>query len=1430
MPSVLAPQNDGEIVMGLGSAYPPPLAPYQFPEQGICHATKDYMTGGEGYRIYVGLISFDTTVVPDGVIPTGISLVLDDSYALGGGDEANERSVLAEYFDWTGVPANDYTFILPTEPIFSKLVSEFNLGPLSIPLDDISGINNRGNTKMRFHISGDAPETLVGGGAGVKIASLWAGPAYLLINYRPPVHFSIRRPSLPPGSTGWYAYAQKQDEEGNEDITGRLFWRKSGGGHSALEGRDFPISPLTSEIEWTGDTVEARDPYGVELSPHQLPDENTTGIDPPDSAPDPPTTFGASRPGPGLKYVRVVDLVGNRRGFASAVRTIDIAFDEILRIIHRDHTNLLANGDNIELDTNGLPLDHTVVTTGGTARVEGRELVLETLSAQSGTTPSDALDPVEVDRTVEHAAWGWLKVREPRSGTRAGSVDIVLRELNGAGTVTDTVLFTYTEPGDYEYHRTLSPAGTTGSGVLAWQAGTVNAGLVIRFAGASKNLHARSSRVILKDHKHKFRWEGEPPDTEEHRPPGSQQQISNSPTVAPPPLTYPFPAPDRPKLVGTLRESVDFEAGMPVGWTQTTTGGGQVARVAGAALVGSFGLKLSDASTSSPNSRASFTKVFDSGGSHAAGLHRKIRPALLPNGKLTLGGIARPDGTLFIWPETGSVSEVTTLTIDGSPTDPGNFTVAPDGATGSVAVVATKQVETLSVSQAPSAAGTIALNVGGMRYNITTVGGAKEISQLALQAPRANGYLTVNLGGISHNILVNVTDTAAEAAERVAKTTFPGFSAEWKPPGQGYAGNVVTFTATEAGPQPDATYARGTSGTPGTITTLQQGVAETAAELADRIAALNFRPLWSVSHTPSSTTITLTAVQAGALAAPSVNWGTTGANGTISTTTPGAVDTPAALATRIRALTLSGWTISGSGAQVILTSNTAGWKRDLRINPASTGVLYHIDTQQGKNADLTGHYKDDSGTVYSRLLMSGLSTSTTYNVEATVEGAGTEDATIHFWGSIGSAVKDLLWRIENVSLVNYPAGMVDAGVSAEAAASETWEIHVDNIKVTDKGEAYFEEYNDAGETVGQFHHYGIPTQPVRDDIGIQEWREACVPGLQYAIAAKVRTDNVPASSPAKPVFITAHFDDGSIRNIGDVTGNAGISGTHDWYEPTPRLVIPAPGCYELGFQSRNLSSGEIVVQRVVMSEGSVPKRTRLYATSGEYIATLPVGSPYKARNIQWGYKRRLLGMVSAVPEGGALSALYRSAKTVELLSAETYQASEALVPDRAVIQAKIGFESEGTPETIPVLRAGSPFATYDLFLSGLPIATLLRSNGTEFDGGAVFAETLQWTASPEVAMDVAPGLHLRPQILSEDATSLPASPLYVFTQDAFREIVKEWYKPRVVETDGERITAVLSAEPAWERIAPLYEENGKKYSVWRMSLAWQEVLDRQPLI
>lgn len=1248
-------------------------------------------------------------------------------------------------------------------------------------------------------------------------------------------HFVIHRPLIPAGATGWYAHAQKKDEAGDSsssnDVTGRLFFRSSG------EGRDFAISPSRAKIDWSGDLVEAQDPYGVVLSPHQLPTENTTGVEPPDSEPEIPIAFGAARPGPGLKHVRVVDRVGNRRSKASEPASQDIASDEILRIIHRDHTNLLANGDNIELDANGLPLDHSIQLVGGAVRVEGRELILETFSAQTGATPLDSLDPVPIDITKAHAAWGYLKLREPRSGVLTGTAEVVLRELSATNQITATVLYAYTQVGDYEYHKTISPVGSTGSGVVAWRSDTVSAGLMIRMTGASMNMHIRSSRVVLKDHVHKFRWEEEPPDTELHRPPGSQQQLGFPPSVAPPPKTLPYPDTDRPKLAGAVRESADFEAGMPSGWTQTTAGGGTIARSASAALVGSFGLKLSDASTASPNSRASFTKVFDSAGSREMGLSRKIRPALLPNGKLTLGGIARPsDGQLFVWPETGSLNEIQTLTIDGSPTAPGNFTLIPDGASAAVAVVATRQVERITVTQAPNANGVVSTVLNGKRFNAATRGGSREYFQLTLQSPRQYGWIGLYIGGINYYIWVDETDGPVGAAKKVANTSFPGWDVGYK---ESFSGsNIVSFRSKTAGSVPDAQYSRGTSDTPGTITILEQGDVDTAVELADRIAIVltAYAREWTIAHTPGSTIITATAVQAGAKSAPSIDWGASGANGSITTLTPGDADTPSELAARIRGTAFSGWTLSGSGAQVILTANAVGWKRDLRIDPGQTGVRYHIvATQQGKNADITAHYKDDSGAVYSQPIMEGLFTTTTYNVDVDVQGAGTKNGTITFWGSIGSAVKEELWRVDNVSLVNYPAGMVDAGVSAEAAASETWEVHVDNIKVTDKGEAYYEEFNELAERVGQFHHYGLPTQPKRSDIGIQEWREPCMPGVQYAISTKIRTDNVPVSIPAKPVFVTAHFEDGSTKDIRDLTGPSGISGTHDWYETTPLLVTPEEGCYELGFQSRDLSSGEIVVQRVAMSPGSVVKRTRRYATSGSYTATLPATTPYQpgvsaaSRGVLtfWGSKRRRLGIVADVPVGASLTTLYRSADTQAGLPAEAYISNPALVPDRGVIQVQVAFTSDGI--NIPILKSGSPYVAYDDILGGMPLSVFLRADRSEFDGGVVFANLLEYAEPPEVAIDVGPGLHLRPQILSENAAILPAGSLYVFTADALKEIRDNYYKSFVVETDYEALGVRLSGEPTVERIAPSYWIDGKKYGVWSVSLAWGEILYREPL-
>lgn len=1399
------------------------------------------------YERYVACFKWNTDTLPEDVTIISAFFRFHTRQV----DNPANETLYGEFFEFEGGPQdyagtiNNSAISYPVSSIVANQVNDVPILPAAL-----TSINKGGDTGLRVSFSNATPAAATYGGDDysgrevVYISTFESGhpvPKLVVIyaatesvaDLQVPAgsgHFVISRPPLPPGATGWFSYAQKNDGVG-QDVTGRLFFRKSGGGHGTYEGRDFALGSSISNLSWSGDLVEGRDPYGVELSSDSLPTENTTGIEPPDSEPDPPIAFGAVRPIAGRKYVRIVERVGNRRSVASDLATINTAFDELLRVIHRDHTNLLANGDYIELDANSLPLDHTIVTTGGAVRVEGRELVLETLASQTGVTPSDTFDPVPVNKAAAHAVWGYLKVREPRAvGVLAGTAEVVLRELDSANVATDTVLYAYTQVGEYEYHKTISPTGTTGSGVVAWRSDTVTAGVIIRLSGSNKHMHIRSSRVVLKDHIHKFLWEGEPPDTELHRPPGTQNQVALPPNVAPPPQTWAFPAPDRPKLSGVVRESVDFEPGMPAGWAQNITGGATLVRSAAAALVGSWGLQIKDITTTLV-SGGYLSKTFDANGTSAMGFSTKMRPSILPAGKLILGGLARPsDGQLFAWLETGSLVEISKLVIDSSPTTPGTFTVIPDGALAAVSVVATKQVEELSITGAPTASGTITLSVGGER-TLVNVGRSQEIARLTLQAPRASDYLTVNLGGVDHNVQVDVTDTPEDAARKVAQAlddpvSGSGWRAEWRPASStGLGGNVVTFTSLSYGPQPDATYNRGPSGTPGTIVTTQQGAAETPSELANRIAAAKF-PLRKITHTPGSTSITFIALRAGPQPAPTIDWGPTGGTGTISTTTPGVVDTPSQLAARIRAATLTGWTLSGSGTEVFFTANAAGWKRDLRINPGPTGVLYTTEqTQQGKAADLSAHYKDDSGATYSRLIMSGLSPSTIYNAEIAVQGAGTKSAVITAWGSIGAAAKDHLWRVPNIKLASYLAGVVRAGVSAEATASETWEVHVDNIKVTDKGEAYFEEYNDLGELVGQFHHYGIPTQPVRQDIGIQEWYEPCIPGQQYAIAARIRHDNVPASKPAKPVFITAHFEDGSVKNIGDVTGS-GISGTGDWYEPT-WLVTPPAKCYALGFSSRDLSSGEIVVQRVVMSPGSTAKRTGLYAPSGIYTTTLESTTPNQPSNTYWGSVRRSLDTLVVRPLGTSYSVRHRVAKTQAELALATWYSNPSLMPSGLVVEIEVTLTSNGV--LAPILVSGSPSVFYELILRSLPVSTFLREDRTEFDGGAVFMETPLGDEVPEVGMSILEGKRLRPQVVSDDAPTLPESGLYVFSDATRREIVNNYYKPHAVEANGEIFTVRLAGKPVFKEIGRPYLVDGKRWSVWVGSLSWAEVIRREPL-
>lgn len=446
------------------------------------------------------------------------------------------------------------------------------------------------------------------------------------------------RATPPPDATGWRPYVYLEGQ-----------WHAVWDSYNNW-GNEVPYPLEQTSVVTTGWSSASDNAFvkneRVFLTQRDYPSTNTTGIEGPTDAPNTPAVFGAPRPPADTYYAFITETLRGRETIRSPISDpLAISSNQIPRIIRRDHVNLTPNHDNTEIGQNGLPLDQTIVTTNGSAKMDGSDLVL-TAQDPSGTatTPSSTTRATDVDVSKLHFVEVELEFENPPTGTLSGSAEAVLEELSASG-VTQTSIGTTNVVGEIIFAKPIYPAGSTGlpAGSLVWHAGTTQYRILVRFlAGSPKNATVRVKRRPLYPHGHKPRRNHperrrrkrirpvyppgtpgpppsppppqpppepppdlpvdihlaapEPPPEPGELPPGSEVDAI-PPPVAPDiyeplpgvsPALVAWPVPDRPSSSGTALEfKHDFDTAMPPNWIQATAGQATLSRVTGSSLVGS---------------------------------------------------------------------------------------------------------------------------------------------------------------------------------------------------------------------------------------------------------------------------------------------------------------------------------------------------------------------------------------------------------------------------------------------------------------------------------------------------------------------------------------------------------------------------------------------------------------------------------------------------------------------------------------------------------------------------------------------------------------------------------------------------------------------------------------------------------------------------
>lgn len=929
--------------------------------------------------------------------------------------------------------------------------------------------------------------------------------------------------------------------------------------------------------------------------------------------------------------------------------------------------------------------------------------------------------------------------------------------------------------------------------------------------------------------------------------------ISASPTLA---TTI---APDRPLSSGVnLEAKADFESAFPTGWAQNTSGSATLTRPTNSGLTGTGYMRSLKASGGSLSS-ANLSKVF----SPPAGLEErndsavatKHKAAVLPNnGSVVLQELRRPsDLARFAWAELSNVFEQTQLDILGGPTTSGTISITTDdGGTAinrTTSVTAVKEVRSLTINNAQTAPGDVVVTLANAGKSLSLGGARKEVFQFIVKGSTpVNHTMKMNyVNSVGASTYVSIPLGPGWTPEQIASAIRFASYDGWTNSG---SGATVIWTRNVFEDVPNV-FANGSYHTTSFFptdmilaaswSTLVQGaVALTAIGVADLLRATSF-PGWTPGGTSGTATVSFTAIEPGPKTGTLFGYsaGSTGATSTsgLTQTTAGVQTTPSAIATAVRALFAGNtfWSAGGTGAQVLLTALATGSKQDATFSVASTGVQAQIQTPVQGGAGVTAYCRDSNGVTRKRRVMSNLATSTIFNLETAVSGAGVDDAEaiVSVWGSFGTDPKVLLARFEGIDLSAHPAGAIAYGVISESASGLTWDVYTDEVQPTNRGQSYYRDHNAKGQLLPQvFGYFRLLPEQARQDLLLQQdegQEQPILPGMVVAAGVFLRIEDVPTALSAKPIFITAIHADGTTSDIRDVTGASGISGTAGWAEYTYTFTVPVTDVpiVALRFNSRDISRGTFVIQEVVFSPGTIVDRSYQYATSGTVRMQLAGGAPNEAPYVAWDQERIALETFYDAPAGTAVVPQYRSTDDEEVWFPTWYTDPDD-VDDLQYIQVEAVLT--GDSGQTPVIRVGSPRLEYGVKIGEEPLSLLLQENRTEFEGGVLIQGLEEWFYNEDDDIQQLVSGRVKRQSLHEPVGLMPSFSLMAFRPNTVKYLQHMYARKHVAELRGEELLVIkILARPAFKRITRSREHGTDRHAYWRADGLAAEVWSVAPL-
>lgn len=1253
----------------------------------------------------------------------------------------------------------------------------------------------------------------------------------------------VRRPEkIPKGVTGWKVRVYIQPDSTDPEYPAG--WREVYDRFNDV-GASTPFPLSLEEVRFSGwgesgyygsiATVICRDA--------PLPTENTTGVQTPQEAPQEPQAFGSARPDPDTYYIRVTDTDTETalESLPSVAVPVTVATNQIMNVLFTNPPNRIKNPTFIETDPNNLPLNWSVDQTGGSIYVENKKLVMQTNDNVTTATPIASTEPEPlVAGAVAHME-GRFTIKDPATGGPAkGAFTAELVQLAANGTeIRRDLLISASASGAHAFH------GHAGAGqTYAWTPTTTAYKILYAFTGATKNMLVEVESTSLRDHEHSPRQLAASENALPAPSRDSYTALLDPPTDKATPVDAPAIEPDRPVSTGIVRAQTSFDSVIPPEYAVVTTGGATASAAPVAATDGGNGL-LSEKTTAGSLASAYIERAFAhpvaNRDQHAAALKASHRVSTWPlNGSVSMDALCRPsDKAKFAWISAASEAEKNELTINSVPADAGSVAIDLNGVRTTVPVTSVKDTFDLTVA-APTAPGTINITTEGASREIYVGGTALSFYLKITTVPTTSGFIYLTMDGITRSIYVKpnrlnrlgrrVPSNTNYIAYLIVRAGFAGYTVS-------RTNNTIYFTANAPGPRSAPSFSPGSTRTGYSLVTTQAGAAETAAELCNRIKATNFLD-YTLTQGAGTNIVRFTAKQAGAKLAPTTNARATGATMTRAVVQAGSIDTVESLATRIRNTAFTGYTIeAGSDNRVVFNADTVGYRAYPYYSDNGTRAYGNMKRlRTGADKEIHIHVRDATGAVRSRRMLSGLTSTTIFNVDLAVSGAGTSRAVVSCWASKGSAALELMERFDEVDLTGYPAGHHKVGVESDSAASLTWSIHTDALTFTDRGLRHHRDHDDFGRWLPQVFAYYEPNQPNSDRLFLKSPEKAVVPGGQYTASIFMRANVHPSAGTIKPMSVWAIRDDGQRVDMGDLT-NTGLSGKTAWTEHSRTFTVP-PNCYTVYLAPSIVGAADIAAQEAVLSPGPVAKRTARYQTFGTYSATFRLLTPEPHQSYTYWQKQRLaIEALTNADTGQSLSVEYRTAQAdpANLNIPGPWSAwtsDPATLPEADYVQ--ILFTATGPGDSTPEIPNGSPSVEWVLkATSTRRMSTLLRADRQELPGGTAFAMLKGHSTRPVQQRRRLPNgrLHDDPKLF-KPIGHLPECELLVFTEAAREHIESNWLDPYVIEEFGyTALTVLLSEQPEFERETITVTEgpNRSRHSIWKTKLSPMEVVSKTPI-